>query len=1460
MRHAIAAARRRSQWPVHASSPVKGVIVATSLGLLTSLGVAAAASGAAGAAGGTTRTHSASVQQRVSGNGSYECPSASVPIADTIFMNTHYSFAERAADLVSCMTLAEKVNQLKTNSAPAIPRLGVQQYTYWSEGQHGVNLLGANTNNGGAGGGPHATSFPTNEASTMSWDPTLMYQETTAISNEVRGFLDKSLWGTGQNNIGPSASDYGSLTFWAPTVNMDRDPLWGRTDEAFGEDPYLASAMAGAFVDGYEGNTMSGKSLTGYLKVAATAKHFALNNWDDARHYSSSNTTDANIRDYYTAQFKSLIEDAHVAGLMTSYNAINGTPAPADTYTVNELAQRTYGFKGYITSDCGAVSDIYGSSSHNWAPPGFTTNTTSGVTTWTTNTGATLPGAAGGEAYALRAGTALNCTGSEATLSNIDDAIQAGVLSQGVIDTALTNTFTVRMETGEFNPAGQVSYTKITKSQIQSPANQALAQKMADEDLVLLQNDAVAGTSKPLLPADPSALNNVVIVGNLANTVTLGDYSGDPTLQVNAVQGITAAVHAVNPSATVTYDACGTSTTATTAASCSAATLSAAKTADLVIAFVGTDLNVATEQHDRSSLAMPGNYSSLLSQISAVGNPRTALVIQANGPVDLGGLQGEFPAIVYSGYNGESQGSALADVLFGKVDPAGHLDFTWYTDDSQLAPISNYGLTPSQTGGLGRTYMYFTGKPTYPFGYGLSYTTFAYSHIGVAPAAARRTSARTARAHTTPASVSANGSVRVSFDVTNTGQSAGATVAQLYAAPQFTVSGVELPQEQLAGFRRTGVLRPGQTQHVSLLVKASSLSRWDESSLKEVVYNGQYRFSIGASASDIVGGGTVDITGQITPRVQSVTVQPGQVVYQPGQTLNLKGTNPWIASDTDSSLEQTHQTADHVVEAVDDNEQFVDLSKARVHYWTANPAVATVSPDGVVTMVGHGVTTVDVSVNGVVGSAPIVVQRSIDVTAPSWAAAGSTTTVTTSFQNTGSRPVRNLSLSLSLPAGWSATGDSATRLAVVQPGQVVKTNWTVSIPADAASGANTINAVATYVDSGGQDVLSDSTTLQIPYASLAAAFDNVGYTSASDIGPGNLDGSGGSFDAAALAAGGLTPGAQFIHDGHVFTWPDVQPGLPSDVAAAGQVIAMSGSADRLGVLGTASFGGSSGTGTIVYTDGSTQSYTLDFPDWWSNTNPTNGDIALTMTGCNGDVCTATTKVSLYYDEIPIDPTKTVADVILPDAQYMNIFAMSLTLTPVQSYGSLADAFDNVGITDNSNVAPGNLDDAGRSYSEQSLTAAGLAPGASYSADGVTFTWPDVAAGLPDNVEANGQQIALSGSGNELGFMGSATNSVVSGPGTVIYTDGSSQSFTLSFSDWWGTTETAPSGDQGGTAVTLQGCNDANSGSANLCASSNPKVSVYDEIVPIDPSKTVAAVQLPYRAKLHVFALAVGSSS
>ena len=1165
-----------------------------------------------------------------------------------IYLDTHYSFAERAADLVSRMTLAEKVAQLRTNSAPAIPRLGVQQYTYWSEGQHGLNTLGANTNHGSVGGGVHATSFPTNFASTMSWDPQLVYDETTAISDEARGELDKSLWGVGQNNIGPDRNDYGSLTYWAPTVNMDRDPRWGRTDEAFGEDPYLVGRMAGAFVDGYQGETIDGQPMTPYLKVASTAKHYALNDVENNRHADSSDTTDANIRDYYTAQFKSLIEDAHVSGLMTSYNAINGTPAPANTYTANELAQRTYGFNGYTTSDCGAVGDVYSAGSHNWAPPGWTT---SGGTWTNTSTGQTVSAAAGGQAYAERAGTQLNCTGAEETSANITEAINAGVLSEGVVDNALVHLFTLRMRTGEFDPPSSNPYTSITKDQIQSPAHQALAQKVADNSLVLLKNDNVPGTSAPLLPADPSTLNNVVIVGNLANTVQLGGYSGSPSLQVNAVQGITSAIHAVNPNASIAFDACGTSTRSTTAASCSAQTQADIASADLVIVYVGTDGNVAGEGRDRTTIAMPGNYDSLINQVSALGNPNMALVIQSDGPVKIDDVQGDFPSIVFSGYNGESQGTALADVLFGEQNPSGHLDFTWYKDDSQLPGMKNYGLTPSQTGGLGRTYQDFTGTPTYPFGYGLSYTSFGYSQVSA-----------------DPKTTTADGRINVHFDVTNTGSVPGATVAQVYASTPFTVPGVELPQKRLVGFQKTDVLQPGQTQTVAVPVKISQLALWDQQQHKDVVYDGSYQFQVATGASNVVGSDTVAVSGAITPRVKYVTVQPDQVVFSPGQSLDLTGKNPWIKDDTGQA--DQHVPADNIVEAVNNDESFVNLARAHVTYSSSNPNVVTVSSTGKLTTIAAGAATISVTVNGVTGSTPVVVKQPFSLAAsPSIAQPGSTLTATTTLPNPSSAPLTDVTMSMTAPDGWQVQATSPATFATVPPGQTAQTTWSITVPADVDPGSYDVSAQAGFTDAAGQGSSSDATTVSVPYPSWTAAVNNTGISDDANPTAANLDGGGASYSAQALAAAtpSLTPGATVSHDGLTFTWPNAQPGTPDNIVAGGQTVPLTGSGSTLGLLGSGDYGTASGTATITYTDGSSQSFPLSYADWWANAPTAGDDILASFPYINQPTGRQNQRVSIYYAALPLAAGKTPQYLTLPNVSQgavagqtaMHVFAVAI---------------------------------------------------------------------------------------------------------------------------------------------------------------------------------------------------------
>ena len=401
-------------------------------------------------------------------------------------------------------------------------------------------------------------------------------------------------------------------------------------------------------------------------------------------------------------------------------------------------------------------------------------------------------------------------------------------------------------------------------------------------------------------------------------------------------------------------------------------------------------------------------------------------------------------------------------MLTGTQDPSGHLDFTWYADDAQLPSIDNYGLTPSQTGGLGRSYMYFTGTPTYPFGYGLSYTQFKYS--GVRVSASR---------------INANGRVAVSFNVTNTGRVAGATVAELHAAPHFTVPGVELPGKQLVGFQRTRVLAPGQTQHITLPVSASALEQWDENTLKQVVYDGPYQFQVSSGAATVQGAGTVDITGAITPRVQYVTVQPDQVIFSPGQTLELTGKNPWLAPDTNSSLEQPHAEADNIVEAVNNDQSFVNMATAKVTYASSDPRVATVSPEGKVTMIAPGAATISATVNGVTGSTPVIVRDPLAATAPSDIIAGTAATVSTTFSNPGSTPLQNVAVTLTGPSGWTVTPTSPTGFPALAPGQTVTTTWNVTIPANTASGSYELPANVTFTSTNGQGSSSSAAAISV---------------------------------------------------------------------------------------------------------------------------------------------------------------------------------------------------------------------------------------------------------------------------------------------------------------------------------------------------------------------------------------------
>ncbi|HEY3479324.1 MAG TPA: glycoside hydrolase family 3 C-terminal domain-containing protein, partial [Streptomyces sp.] len=685
--------------------------------------------------------------------------------------------------------------------------------------------------------------------------------------------------------------------------------------------------------------------------------------------------------------------------------------------------------------------------------------------------------------------------------------------------------------------------------------------------------------------------------------------------------------------ASVVYDAAGSSSPGTGAAVLSDATKAAVKAADLVVVFVGTTKDNGDEGKDRANLAMPGNYQSLIDQTAALGNDKLALVIQSDGPVTVDSEQSAaspVSSILFSGYNGQAQGTALADVLFGAQNPSGHLNFTWYKDDSQLPDKQNYGLTPARTGGLGRTYQYFTGTPTYPFGYGLSYSTFAFSGVTAN------------RAQTTP-----DGTVKIGVDVTNTGATAGATVAQLYAATSFSVPGVDLPAKRLVGFAKTKVLKPGRSQHLTLTVKAADLSSWDAAHSRQTVRNGAYAFQAGPDSAHVAGAATVRISGTLTPKVRYVTVQPENVVYRAGDTFSLTGKNRWIKDDTDPVKERRDRTvtADGVVEAVAADQSFVDLRTAKVSYTSSDPSVATVDGDGLVHAVADGAATISATVGGVTGSTAIVVHDSLTLKALPVATAGSTLTATTTYTNGAGTPVGPVTVALAAPAGWTATATTPATFGTVGAGASVTTSWQVTVPDGTAPDSFSLDATVTTPggDHGAQAPVS------VPYTSLAAAYGNSGISDDAHTSTGSIDAEGASFSLQALAAEGWTAGRSTDHDGVSFPWPATAgTGAPDNAMAGGQAIEITGTGGKLGFVGTSAFGASSGTGTVVYTDGSTQTYALALADWWSGSPSQGSDIAATTPYLNNAGGRQQQTVHMYAATVDLLPGKTVRAITLPD--------------------------------------------------------------------------------------------------------------------------------------------------------------------------------------------------------------------
>jgi beta-glucosidase len=648
---------------------------------------------------------------------------------------------ERAIDLIGRMTLAEKVSQMMED-APAIKRLEIPAYHWWNEALHGVARAGK------------ATVFPQAIGIAATWNEDLVLRMANAISDEARAKHHQAL-------REDDHSRYRGLTFWSPNINIFRDPRWGRGQETYGEDPYLTTQIGINYVRGLQGADPT------YLKTAACAKHFAAHSGPEAdRHHFDAQVSVRDMKMTYFPAFEALVREAGVAGVMGAYNRTNGEACCASPDLLQEILRDAWGFEGYIVSDCGAIRDIY--QHHKLADS---------------------PKEAA--AMAVKAGCNLNCG---CTFEYLLAAVGRGLLTERDIDKALTYLFNIRFRLGMFDSEERVPYAQIPIEANTSPTNQALALEVARQSLVLLKN------SEGRLPLSKDIETIAVIGPNADDDLVLrGNYYGEPVESVTILEGIQGLV---SPSTRVTYTK-GCQIVERGQSGFENA-IQLAKEAQVVVMVLGLSQQVEGEegqeegnptgiisQGDRQDIDLPGEQEALLKAVAATGTP-VVLVLMNGGALAINWAKENIPAILEAWYPGQAGGRAVAEVLFGDYNPGGRLPITFYQSVDQLPPFDNYHMA-------GRTYRYFAGEVVYPFGYGLSYTTFDYQALTLS--------------HN---SMNASEHLQVSCDVKNTGDVTGDEVVQVYLRDQ--TASMPIPQHWLVGFKRVH-LAPGAVEKVTFEIQ-----------------------------------------------------------------------------------------------------------------------------------------------------------------------------------------------------------------------------------------------------------------------------------------------------------------------------------------------------------------------------------------------------------------------------------------------------------------------------------------------------------------------------------------------------------------------------------------------------------------------------------------------------------------
>jgi len=720
-----------------------------------------------------------------------------------VYLRPECSVEERVDDLLCRLTLDEKIGFFETENPP-VPRLGIPTLSWWNECVHGVGRAG------------RATMFPVAIGLAATWDVDLMKRVATAISDEARA----------KHNEAPT-NRYHGLTFWAPCVDLARDPRWGRIEETYGEDPHLVTRMGVTFVKALQGDDPD------YIKIVATPKHFAAHAQETARHSTSFPVAERTLREYYLEPFRACFVEGGARSCMTAYTGINGIPCMINQWLLTDLLRGEWGFKGAVVTDWGSPNTIM--SNYKIVPSHAETMTLGLV--------------AGIDVFS-------QATGVRTALVA---AVQSGAVPESVLDLSLRRSLALRFELGELDPLERVLHAQIPAAIVGCSNHVALALEASRKAIVLLKNEPVAGRNSPtpILPLDRQKIESIAVIGSHANRVFLGAYSGDPAMPaVTTYQGITNHVNdrvIVRNYPVIDLDERRKKLKKNETLDPKLideqkrnfeAALDAAARSDVAVVVLGLSNLIEAEGRDRTDMDLPKTQQEFVEQVFAV-NPATVVVLINGSPLTINWLQQHVPAIIEAWYPGEQGGNAIADVLFGDYNPAGRLPITFYAGLDQLPNLFDYEISH------GRTYMYLQTPPLYPFGYGLSYTCFEYRNLrlnreGEAPA---EPSARTGSPGGSPSQVTGtNDTLTVTVDVANTGERDGDEVVQLYIreldAPW------PKPLKQLRGFQRLNI-PAGTTSPVSFALKIADLARWSESRHAFVVIPGRFEALVGASSDDI---------------------------------------------------------------------------------------------------------------------------------------------------------------------------------------------------------------------------------------------------------------------------------------------------------------------------------------------------------------------------------------------------------------------------------------------------------------------------------------------------------------------------------------------------------------------------------------------------------------------------------